>query len=168
MGEQESLPSGKGPTNSDMVEITPISDPYPHVPHHPDKNQGSFMSSHEWNKLIADKKSVMELILDRCDEATREESTLGQSPEYDVTAGGILKFITKMRKVCANSKGKDVFFGFSITRIIKHHIRPATRVKELLAIHPGDDSIWNSTDPCDVSLDNTSDTKSPVSIDVTK
>ena len=110
----------------------------------------------------------MELILDRCDKATREEITLGQSPEYDVTTGGILKFITKMRKACTNSKGKDVFFGSSITRITEHHIRPATRVEELFATHPDDDSIWNNTDPCDVSLDNASDTKSPVSIDVTK
>ena len=69
------------------------------------------MKSHVWNKLIADKKSVMELILDQCDKATGEEITLNQSPEYDVTAGGILKFITKMHKVCTNFKGKDVFLG---------------------------------------------------------
>ena len=110
----------------------------------------------------------MVLILDRCDEATKEEITLGQSPEYDVKAGGILKFITKMRKVCTNSKGKDKFFGSSITRITKHHVWPATRVEELLAAHPDDDSVWNNTDPFGVSLDNTSDTDSPVSIDVTK
>ena len=106
--------------------------------------------------------------MDQCDKATREEITLGQSPEYDVTAGGILKFKTKMRKMCTNSKDKDVVFGSSITRSTEHYIRPATRVKELLAAHPDDDSICNNIDPCDVSLDNTSDTKSPVSINVTK
>ena len=87
----------------------------------------------------------MELILDQYDEATREEITLGQSPEYDMTVGGILKFITNMHKVCTSSKGKDVIFGSSITRITEHHIWPATRVKELLAAHPDDDSIWNNT-----------------------
>ena len=61
-----------------------------------------------------------------------------------------------------------MFFGSSITRITEHHIRPATRVKELLAAHPDVDSIWNNTDLCDESLDNTSDTKGLVSIDVTK
>ena len=76
--------------------------------------------------------------------------------------GGILKFITKIHKVCSDSMGKDVYFGSSITRITKHYIRPATRVKELLAVHSDDDSIWNNTDPCDVSLDDTSDTKIPV------
>ena len=104
-------PSGNSPTNSTMVESTPISNPYPQVPHHPDHKQGSFSRSHEWDKLIADKKSVMELILDRCDEATKEEITLGQSPEYDVMAGGLLNFIKELRKVCTNSKGKDVFSG---------------------------------------------------------
>ena len=100
-----------------MVEITPISDLYIHVPHHPFHNQGPFTRSHKWNKLIADKKAVMELILDRCDDATREEITLSQSSEYDMMVEGILKFITKIRKVCSDSMGKDVFFGSSITRI---------------------------------------------------
>ena len=57
----------------------------------------------------------MEIILDRCDKATRAETTLGQSPEDDMITGGLLKFITKEHKVCTNSKGKDVFFGSSIT-----------------------------------------------------
>ena len=61
-----------------------------------------------------------------------------------------------------------MFFGSSITRITKHHVRSATRVEELLAAHPDNDSIWNNTDPYDVSLDNTSATKGPISIDVTK
>ena len=73
-----------------------------------------------------------------------------------------------MCKVCTNFKGKDVFLWCSITRITKHHIGLAIRVEELLAAHPDNDSIWNNTDPRDVSLDNTSDTKSLVSIDVTK
>ena len=114
--------SGNSPINSDMVESTPISNPYPQVQHDPDHNQESFTRFHEWNKLIANKKSVMELILDRCDIATREENTLGQLPENDVMVGGLLKFITKMHKVCNNSKGKEAFFGSSITRITEHHI----------------------------------------------
>ena len=62
----------------------------------------------------------------------------------------------------------DVFFWSSITRITKHHIPLVTRVKKLLAAHQDDDSIWNNTDPCDISLDDTSDTKGPVRTDVTK
>ena len=65
------VPSGNSPINSEMVENTPISIPYLQVTHHPDRNQGSFSRSDEWDKLIADKKSIIELILNRCDEATR-------------------------------------------------------------------------------------------------
>ena len=160
--------SGNSPINSERVENTPISSTNPQVPHHPDRNEGSFSRSHEWDKLIADKKSVMELILNQCDKATREEITLGQSPEHDMMAGGLLKFVKELRKVCTNSKGKDVFFGSSISKFTKHHIWPATRVEKLLATHPDNDCIWNNTDPCDVSLDDTSDSKGPVSLDVTK
>ena len=69
------VPSGNSPINSDMVESTLISNLNPQVQHHPDHNQGLFTRSHEWNRLIADKKSVMKLILDQCDKAT---TTLGQ------------------------------------------------------------------------------------------
>ena len=162
------MPSGNSPIISDMIENTPIFNPYPQVQHHPDHNQGSFTRSHEWNKLIAYKKLVMELILDQCDKAIRAESTLGQSPEDDVMTGGLLKFITKVRNLCTNFEGKDVLSGFSILRTTKHHIPPATKVEQLLATHPDDDSILNNTDPCDVSLDNTSDNKGPASIDVIK
>ena len=71
------VPSGNSPINSETVEDTPISTPYPQVHHYSDHNQGSPMRSYEWNKLITDKKSVIELILDRSDEATKAEITLG-------------------------------------------------------------------------------------------
>ena len=158
------VPSSNSPINSDMVENTPISNPYPQVQHDLDHNQGSLTRSHEWKKLITNKKSI----LDQCDKATRAESTLGQSPEDDVMIDGLLKFITKMRKVCTNCEDKDVLFGSSITRITELYIRPATKVEQLLAAHPDNDSIWNNTDPCDVSLDNKGGTKGSVSIDVTK
>ena len=87
------VPSGNVPIKSEMVEITPIPSTNPQVSHSYVCSKRTFSRSHEWDKLIADKKSIMKLILNRCDEATREEITLGQSPEYDVMAGGLLKFI---------------------------------------------------------------------------
>ena len=83
-------------------------------------------------------------------------------------AGELLKFLTRVRKVCTNTEDKDVFFGSSITRITKHHFRPATKVEQLLAAHPDDDIIWNNTDPCNVSLDDTSGTEDPARMDVPK
>ena len=83
----------------------------------------------------------MKLILGLCDETNRAKTTLGQSPEDDVMAGGLLKFIVRVCKICTNSEDKDVFFGSSITRITQHYIRPATKVEQLFAAHPDDDSI---------------------------
>ena len=88
------VPSSNSPIHFKVVEVIPISNTNPQVSHHYDRNEGSFSRSHEWDKLITDKKSKMELILSRCDETTtREEITLGQSPEYDVMTGGFLKLI---------------------------------------------------------------------------
>ena len=125
------VPSDNSPINSEMVEMTPISNTNPEMWHHSDRNKGSFSRSHEWDKLIADKKSIMELILSRCDETIREEITLGQSPEYNVMKGGFLKFIEQLRKVSTLSKGKNVFFGLSISKFTEQHIRPAPKIKNI-------------------------------------
>ena len=61
----------------------------------------------------------MELILSQCDETTREEITLGQSPEYNVMTGGFLKVIKQLRKVYTHSKDKNRFFGLSISKFIE-------------------------------------------------
>ena len=55
-----------------------------------------------------------------------------------------------------------------MTKITEPHIQPATKVEQVLAAHPDNDIIWNTTDPCDISLDNTSNFKGTVSIDLTK
>ena len=98
---------------------------------------------------------------------------------------GFLKFIEQLCKVCTDSKSKNVFFGSSISKFTEqhiwpatkikniffgssiskfteHHFRPTTRVKKLLYTHRDEDCIWNNTDPCDVSLDDTSDSKEQV------
>ena len=69
----------------------------------------------------------MELILSRCDEITRKEITLGQSPEYDVMTGGFLKFIKQLRKVCTHSKDKNRFVGSNISKFTEQHIQPAPK-----------------------------------------
>ena len=60
-------------------------------------------------------------------------------------------------------KSKNIFFRSSISKFTKHHVWPTTtRVKKSIDAHPDNDCMWNNTDPCDVSLDNTSDIKEPV------
>ena len=57
-------------------------------------------------------------------------------------------------------------FGSCETKNTKHHFRPATTVEQLLTAHPNDDAIWDNTDPCNASLDNTSGTKDLANVDV--
>ena len=128
------VPSGNSTINSKMVEMAPISNTKPQVLHHFDRNEGSFSRSHEWDKLIVDKKSIMELILSQCDETTREEVTLGQSPGYDVMTGRFLEFIKQLRKVCTPSRDKNVFFGSTILSMItKQHVRPPSKSKNVFS-----------------------------------
>ena len=77
------VPSGNIPINSKMVEMTPISNTNPQASYHSDRSEGLSSRSHEWDKHITDKKSIMELILSQCNETTRGEMILGQSPEYE-------------------------------------------------------------------------------------
>ena len=69
------VPSGNVPIKSKMVEITPIPSTNPQVSHHSVRSEGTSPRSHEWDKHIANKKSIMALILSQCDETTREEMT---------------------------------------------------------------------------------------------
>ena len=65
----------------------------------------------KWNKLIANKKSVMKIILNRCDEYTRAEIALSSSYEDNLEAGELIKFFLRVRTVCHNTEDADVFFG---------------------------------------------------------
>ena len=124
------VPSGNSPINSEMVEITPISNTNPQVLYHSDRNEGSFSRSHEWDKLIANKKSIMELILSQCDETTGGEITLGQSPKYDVMTGGFFKFIKQLSKVCTHLRARTYFSGqaylSSLNSIFSQHLNMNT------------------------------------------
>ena len=57
------VPSGNVPIKSKMVEMTPISNTNPQVSHHSIRSEGTSLRSHEWDKHIADKISIMALIL---------------------------------------------------------------------------------------------------------
>ena len=123
----------------------------------------------------------MALILSRCDETTREELTLGQSPRYDVMTGGLLKFIKQLHKVCIPSKDKKIFFGSTISMITEQHVRPPPKSKNVFfgssisnftEIHirptnPNYDCMQKNIDPCNISLDNTSESEELVNTTMT-
>ena len=110
------------PIKSKMVEMTPISNTNPQVSHHSVRSEGTPSRSHEWDKHIADEKSIIALILSQCDETIKGKMTLGQSPKYDVMTGGLLKFIKQLRKVCIPSRDKNVFFCSTIFMITEQHV----------------------------------------------
>ena len=134
------VPSRNSSIDSKMVENIPISNPYLQVQHHLDYNQEWTTKSHELDKLIANKKSVMEIILDQCNVDTRAEIALSTPYEDDLKAGELIKFLIRLRKVCTNTEDKNLFFGSSVTRIPKHHFQPATDYEQLLAARPNDDA----------------------------
>ena len=53
---------GNVPIKSVMVKMTLISNINPQVSHHSVRSKETSLRSHEWNKHIADKKSLMALI----------------------------------------------------------------------------------------------------------
>ena len=126
------------------------------------------MKSQELDEHIANKKTVMKIILDLCDEKTKAEVAINSSCKENMKTGDLIKFLTQMRRICNDAKDKNIFFGLQLSSITKHQFRPTTTVKQILATHLLDDAIWDNTNPCDVSLDDMSGTEDLVNIDGTK
>ena len=90
--------------------------------------------------------------------------------------GGLLNFIKQLHKVCTPSKDKNIFFGLTISMITEQHVRPPSKNKNVFfgssiskftEIHirptkPDDDCIRKNIDPCNIFLDDTSESKEPV------
>ena len=53
----------------------------------------------EWDKLIADKKSLMTIIFEQCVDATKTKIVLGASYEDNLEAGKRIKFFTRVHIV---------------------------------------------------------------------
>ena len=88
----------------------------------------------------------MKIILGQCDKGTRAEIALGPSYEDNHKERELIKFLMRVNKVCNNNEETDEFFGFCVTRIIKHNFRPATIVEQLIAKYPNNDAIWDNAD----------------------
>ena len=56
-------------------------------------------------------------------------------------------------------KSKNIFFGLSISKFTKIYIRP---------INPNNDCMQKNIDPCNISLENTSESKEPVNTTMTR
>ena len=80
------------------------------------------MKLQKWNELIADKKFVMTIILNQCDEDIRGEISLGSSYVDNLETGELIKFLARVRTVCNNTDDADIFFGSRVSEITKHHL----------------------------------------------
>jgi len=69
-----------------------------------------YLNLQEWDKLIAGKKSLMTLIFEQFDDATRTETAPGASYEANYKAGELIKFLTRVRTVCNQSNNGGLFF----------------------------------------------------------
>ena len=151
-----------------MVEITPIHNSNPQEQSPLNYDQESSTKSQKWNKLIVDKKSVLKIILNQCNEDTRVEIALSSSYEDNLEAGKLNKFLARVRTVCDNTEDADIFFGSQVTKITQQHLQPITIVEELLAAHLTDDDIWDNTNLCNIFLEDIDGTKTAASDDFIK
>ena len=95
--------SGDSPIEPEMVENTPIFNSNPQDQQRLDCDHESNVKSQEWNELIVNKKSVMEIIFDWCDEETRAEVAINSSYKDTMKAGDLIKFLKQMQKICNDS-----------------------------------------------------------------
>ena len=56
--------------------------------------------SQEYNKFLADKKSLITILFGQCDEATQTEIALKENYTEDRDEGRLLAFIEQLRSIC--------------------------------------------------------------------
>ena len=83
------------PINSEMVENTPIFNSDLQERSRLNYKQELNTKSQKRDKLIADKNSVMKVILHQCDEYIRAEIALGLSYEDNLEARELIKFLAR-------------------------------------------------------------------------
>ena len=93
------VPSGVCRTCTEMLKKSPIFDPDLQEQLLSDYDVELKLKLQEWDKLIANKKSLMPIIFEQCDEATRTTIALGASYEDNFEAGKLIKFLARVHKV---------------------------------------------------------------------
>ena len=156
------------PIDPEIKENTLIFNLNPQDQQRLNYNHELIVKSQEWDKLIANKKYVIKIILDLCNEETKADIAINLSYKKNMKTGDLIKFFMQMRKICDNAKDKNIFFGSRLSSITKHQFQPTTTVKQIIATYSMNDAIWGNTNPCDISLDNISGTEDLVNIDGTK
>ena len=64
----------------------------------------------EWSKLNSDKKSLVTIIYEQCDDPTRTEISLGTNYEIVCADGELINFLTILQIVCYKSDDGGLSF----------------------------------------------------------
>ena len=145
--------SGTSPIDIEMIENPLIFNLNLQEQVPPDYDQESKLKLQELDKLIANKNSLMTIILDQCYKAIRTKFTLCKSYEDNSEAEELTKFLVRVYTVCNVTNNQDILFGSRVTKITEHNFQPTLSIKELLAAYPTNDAIWDHTNSCNVSID---------------
>ena len=87
------VPSGSSLIDPEMVENTLIFNLNPQDQQRLGYNHESILKSQEYDKLIANKKSVMKIIHDLCNEETKAEIVINSSYKDNIKTGDLIKFL---------------------------------------------------------------------------
>ena len=78
------------------------------------------MKSQKWDEHIANKKTVMKIILDIYDEETKIEIAVNSSYKENMKTGDLINFLIQMRRICNDAKDETVFFESQLSNITKN------------------------------------------------
>ena len=141
------MPSGNSPVDPEMVENTPIFNSNPQDQQYINYNHKLTVKFQEWDEYIANKKTMMKIILDLCDEETKVETTINSSYKKNMKTRDFIKFLMQIRKICNDTKEKKVFFRSQLSSITEHQFQPTATIKQVIATHLMNDAIWDNTNP---------------------
>ena len=81
------MPSGNSLLNPEMVEDTPIFNSSPQDQKLLEYKYEPIVKFQEWDELIANKKSVIKIIFDLCNEETKAEIAINSSYKDNMKTG---------------------------------------------------------------------------------
>ena len=94
-----------------MLEQTVVTDANLQKPLLSEYERNSKNKSQEYNKFLADKKSLITILFGQCDEATQTEIALGANYTEDRDARRLLAFIEQMRSICFGDDDVGLSYG---------------------------------------------------------
>ena len=77
----------------------------------PEYKRNSKNKPQEYTKFLADKKSLITILVGQCDEATQTEITLWENYTEDRDAGRLLAYIEQMCTVCFRGDDGGLSYG---------------------------------------------------------